>query len=115
MWKAALLELFFQDDTSNVRLETVRCPLHCTLMRALPSPVTTCGPAFVMTSMAILVPPCMVSYVMYQPSPDMCAMSSPSISMLSGMKDVAAVCPLTAAVQSLSPLSNEASAFSVHS
>ena len=115
MWKAAFLEpLFFQDDTSNVKLETVRCPLHCTLMRALPSPVTTCGPAFVMTSVGIKVPSDTFASV-YQPSPDMCAMSSPSILMSSGKKDVASVCPLTVAVQTLSPSSYEAFNFSAHS
>ena len=103
-----------RDSTSRVRFETVRDISHIKSTFTLPDPVTTCGPAFVITSETLFVSP--FSNVVYQPGPTRCAMSSPFTLMSSGVKAVAAVCPpLTVAVQILSPSSYDAFAFSPHS
>ena len=94
--------LFGTLETSRVRLDTVSVMSQRTSMFALPVPVTKCEAPLVMTRDAFCPPPD-VSYFAYQPGPDMCAMSSPSISMWRRANAVAAMwASSTGATQMLS-------------
>ena len=57
-----------RDSTSRLRFETVRDMSHIKSKFTLPDPLTTCGPAFVITSETLFVSP--FSNFVYQPWPE---------------------------------------------